>query len=653
MNSQPGWRRGTLAAVVTTVLMLSVTVGPVLRPVQSVASAAGPQGPAGKAVNEAAVAKKLAAKVYGAHSAKARYTALLSVMKTLGIGVYTAKLKRIVRGAERGPKDFYLYDFEVTALAYALRRKEMRQTADLASTLSGMGVHPADKPLDPELLRQALFGAVQSAAAHPTDPFSLRPLLIRELGLRHDKPYDMLHDVPMEQLQFDWLQSFLILTDALMPVIAKIKPPADRDMNGVSRDALRPASVPSSICDTIAAAFAAAAYWGAKDYIVKYIAKVLQTSEDEIRDAIERAAGKLSSLTARYGKYIPLAYLIMDILHLLLIEAYVDVRSTTPDNQRTHLGPPGHPAAAGVPGQELRFTVKAVMNKDFGDRAISCGELVGFKLPRAGPIRDVPVVWYYQTHSVFNYKGGLGTISPGAGKTGPDGAATTVFKPLDEVVPGFGKEIAVEESMSALALYQWPFSGVLSLGQLTQLLVPKRGTSDFFVERHAPRGFKFEGLHFHYSLYTPDATGQARLCTPGPLGVVGDKCSSDDETYSGRICGEDPHDGHPPGSHVWTFTIRVDSTEYTEVVSDPAVYPRRVVDYRSVTYAPAYQTFPQSLPPGSFTFGSRFEFVPGPPPQMRYHEDLSSRFKGSVVLPSEISESVGITEDTSCPEPKP
>ncbi|MDO8615093.1 MAG: hypothetical protein Q7T33_05090, partial [Dehalococcoidia bacterium] len=53
----------------------------------------------------------LAVRLYAATDNAARYHALLRVMGMLRIGVYTAEGGEVQQGAERGPGDFYLYDF--------------------------------------------------------------------------------------------------------------------------------------------------------------------------------------------------------------------------------------------------------------------------------------------------------------------------------------------------------------------------------------------------------------------------------------------------------------------------------------------------------------------------------------------------------------
>lgn len=67
----------------------------------------------GPAPNSAALAKRLAARVARAGSAQARAKAVLAVLDALNFGVYTPDGKPVLRGAERGQKDFFLSDLEL------------------------------------------------------------------------------------------------------------------------------------------------------------------------------------------------------------------------------------------------------------------------------------------------------------------------------------------------------------------------------------------------------------------------------------------------------------------------------------------------------------------------------------------------------------
>src|SRR5690606_8661489 len=69
-----------------------------------------------------ALANELAAAVRGATTTPDRIAALLAVLDALHVGVYAPDGTLLLGGAERGPADFYLYDFEVQMLAGAIER---------------------------------------------------------------------------------------------------------------------------------------------------------------------------------------------------------------------------------------------------------------------------------------------------------------------------------------------------------------------------------------------------------------------------------------------------------------------------------------------------------------------------------------------------
>src|SRR5690242_16068662 len=78
---------------------------------------AGTSSQAAVAPSQASLAATLSRRVESASTAASRYQALLAVMKAFRIGVYTSAGRPVVRGAERTPRDFYVYDFELRALA--------------------------------------------------------------------------------------------------------------------------------------------------------------------------------------------------------------------------------------------------------------------------------------------------------------------------------------------------------------------------------------------------------------------------------------------------------------------------------------------------------------------------------------------------------
>ena len=109
------------------------------------------------------LAKSLAKTVSKAKTAEDRYDALLSVMSVLCVGVYTGDGKAVQAGCERGPDDFYLYDFQLDGMANSLGRSEMWTLTDVANPLNSIILEAGGKELDVETLRQVLLSGVKSS----------------------------------------------------------------------------------------------------------------------------------------------------------------------------------------------------------------------------------------------------------------------------------------------------------------------------------------------------------------------------------------------------------------------------------------------------------------------------------------------------------
>ena len=126
--------------IVAIAALLAATVLPA-----AAASAATPGSAGERAPSQAVVARKLAIRVARARTPAARYTALLGVMRTLHVGVFTGRGKPIVPAGR--PHEVYLYDFEIKQMAGALARRQSMTLAELAAALSAGGLTPNGQPL--------------------------------------------------------------------------------------------------------------------------------------------------------------------------------------------------------------------------------------------------------------------------------------------------------------------------------------------------------------------------------------------------------------------------------------------------------------------------------------------------------------------------
>jgi hypothetical protein len=417
-----------------------------LSPTLPAAATALPPSPAGATAlpeespwanaNAAELARTLAARIADAQSDPARQAALLQVMRALNIGVYTADGVAVLRGAERGPHDFYLYDFELGMMAASLSRQDAWSIADVTATLNEMGFRSDDKPLAAEQFTSVLLVTAREANQTPADRLSLPLLLVRELGLRQPTAYDLLKEPKPDALSFNALQQFLITIDIELPIvreatIASGPSQLAAQSNGILQ--LKPVSQ-SSVCDSMVGTVVKEG-WGAGKFALGLY-------------------GVLKNLK------VPLALVIIDGFHGAMLAYSVKVQEL-PEPRATHYG---HEA----PGEEFRFRVSVAMLDQLEEIVIKCGWLLGVEFPKKGGIPGVRMLWF---------NGGLddhGTVICEANckQTGPDGIATLVFQPKHELpFYGYGPQKTRVGSVSVLALYQSRHKNYL--GTVNQFITPK------------------------------------------------------------------------------------------------------------------------------------------------------------------------------------
>jgi hypothetical protein len=408
----------------------------------ALASRTAPTG--GNSASQAGTAKKLASRVAKAHSAKARYRAILTVMRTLSVGVFTPKGKPVVRAGR--PHDIYLYDFEIKAMAAGLGRRQSTTVDELAARLSDGGV----KGLTSQALGKALQGGVRAAMKHPRSRTSLVPLLARELGRRH-RPANDLAKVPIGKLRFDPLQTFLVVADMAAG--------ADRAGGKQNRRASAAAGGP---CDLQAL--------------------------DVIKELMPFGKWTISLIKAIKDQA-KVGALLIDMIHGSVLAFSVGFTSTTPTAQASHYGPAGHESDA---GKAFDFGVRLVMRDQLPEFVISCGPLLGMKFPNKGPLPGVTVAW--KDESAFGAPlDDHGTASfPKGRKTDSKGETVLHFDPKTEKVPGFGPVKHAANTKTAVALYQSAFGNLP--GSIAQFLTPKSASFAWNVGFHLPRGFKVAGM---------------------------------------------------------------------------------------------------------------------------------------------------------------
>lgn len=427
------------------------------------------------------LAHQLVAQVSQASDPEAGYQALLSIARALHIGVYTGDGRQVVEGAERSATDFWLYDFELDIVFGSWRAGRTQSLDEIATFLTAS--HTAgSEPITAERLRTALIGSARIAAEQPHSPRARLPLLLRELGLRQQPAYDLLHDVGAEQLRLDPLQILLITADLTA-----------RQQASTAAFELERTLAQVGCGREIRGSFAGIASF---------------------------VAGALDELNVGADAHLA------NSLHLLL-----SVLSTTLSSQSTHYAPGPHQAEA---GRELRFGILVtvgVPGNRFSPGQLTCGGLAGVTFPNPGSVPRANVEWKSFEGPTLRKPGELerhGTVATSV-LTDPNGKAEYVLTPKREAVPGFGDE---KEKEGTLQVYVDLASVFGNLPDGIQKASRARATFHadhgfaWQVSYHKPRGFKFSGVKMSYQT--------TEECAP-----EGGPCILS-TTVSGRVCGDDP-----------------------------------------------------------------------------------------------------------------
>ncbi len=410
-----------------------------------------PEAPAGPN----ATANALAAAVANAPSDNARYDALLDVFSAIGVGVYGNDGTQILGGAERGANDFYLYRTEVQLMAAALGRGDTSNVADLARTLSEMDVLESGADVNPELLRQVLISGAQEANATPNADDALIPLIARQLGLTHATPYDLFLATAMEDLQFDALQSFLILASIALPIIAENGPVVGEttqiaaQTDGVLK--MTPVTESDNPCDSqIGTGWKEA--WAGSKWFLGFV-KVIGSTAKIALVAIDGLHGSVLA-------YSVLAYSLDELLE-------------------THYGHDGE-------GQAINFRLRVEMVDELPENVIKCGWMLGVEFPKKGPIKDVWVAW-----DMTGLPGHGRTICEDpCKKTDANGVATLTFVPKAEANPNSGWVVEDRGQVTGVAMYQSRHKN--ALGSINQIITPKTGRTMWAIAYHETPGYTVE-----------------------------------------------------------------------------------------------------------------------------------------------------------------
>lgn len=401
-------------------------------------------------------ARRIALEVFGAGSEEAVYEELLEVMALLQVGVYTSEGGIVQQGEERALGDFYLYDFELRMMAASiLRRDTSWGVHQVADALDQVGYREDGQPFTGADLNEIIHEATVDSLAAPEEESSFVPMLVRQLGVRHEQPYDLAEQLDVTDANFDALQMTLILMGLTLPVISEEGPldaPAsalDANSNGILT--AQPAGI-TDLCADLE--FDGKGIWSA----VKYGATAIK---------------KIGSIAKKVAGFI-------DIIHGEQLALSVQVKALD-----SSVGPTHYDHGAGTPGQQLKFRIEVRMLDDLGEQLVKCGWLFQLQYPPKGPIPGVTVSFQTDIQAQLKRHGTLDCQGLFCSKTtGADGVATLTFDPKSEKQP-YGQGILVEDTgvVSGIARYQSKFGNFLG-GGIAQFLVPKYGSIRWFVQYH-------------------------------------------------------------------------------------------------------------------------------------------------------------------------
>jgi hypothetical protein len=471
------------------------------------------------ATSRATLAKKLVAQLVHASSEAARTQALINIMSALNLGVYKGNGEAIIRGAERGPHDFYLYDFEVSGMQAALQRKQMWSVQDLSSELTAMGFHPPSKALDPQALNEGLASAVRWGMEHAGDPHSTSLLIIRDLGETHQYPYDLTKTPSLSAVNLDALQFFLIAANLLIPLA-----PPDKQTD-VPQKIVAFASNRVGLQSQLLADAGPCDFGGDSRAFVQFL-KVI--------------ASIIGGTVGNGAKFI---IPVEDALHALLVGLNITAEYTGEQPAQTHWGPDvsGHFSSLHRPGTPIRLSILVFNHMPWQPEDIACGALLGYKLPKFGGMPDVPVNWSFTfgpeednglpvPSEEKGYEDLLtqGTVTRADPKTDRNGFAELDFTPKDEAIPEFGKLTTTDGTLQPAVFILSNLGNIMAWP--TQLLMPRTVTISWRVERHKPSGFRFQAKFF--ATYS------------GKSGETGGWLND----LVGEVCGDDPY------AKPWTIT---------------------------------------------------------------------------------------------------
>jgi hypothetical protein len=409
---------------------------------------------------------------------------LLEVFRKIGLGVYTGDGKKILGGAERSDKDFFLYDFHWRILARAFHHRNGLTLAAYGSAI-GQGLAEMNDPARMTgILASALSRRYQEAVQKPDDPGNFIILLVDALGRKKPVPYSLseIAGKPAERVILDPVQSFLIYLEFFM------RPPhGGAAPSGLGRwlkfprgaaSMLAPSPVHAqSPCDLIKDD--AQGYWG--------------KGMDPIMELAGEFGGKIGSFL---GNVTGVIGFLGDSLTLYGVDIHVQ-----PQPYTIHLLHKGEDFVAGIQ-TTVTFDAEVV-----SDEVLKCGWMAGKKMPVKGPLKGVELHWefYPDPSPYFNVSSQTDRSHFAGGdrtKTDEFGVSYLFLQP--RICPGQqgnikGRDLMVTVS-ARIVTADIPTPGFLGPGLILKLgpgtieylMGGRKGYARFRAEWHEGRDYTFK-----------------------------------------------------------------------------------------------------------------------------------------------------------------
>ncbi len=362
-----------------------------------------------------------------------------SLLANLGIGVYTPDAVAVLPGSERGPDDFFVFDFEVDLLAAGAASAPQPFTA-FHSTFTALGIEISEQDLLAEYRRIYLDEAAGEWL----------PQLFAEMGMTFEAG-----------MELNRLQAWLLRLDALVP-------PNGSDVEAAAAPgAIQGILTAAGPCDGVRGQDADPG-WG----FVWLIAGPLS-------DAIEaaRTARKVASAAAN-----PAAALLdpQNLAHAAMIwmGTTVEIRPSSTEAHERHPGEPESP---------VEFVLKATFDAGaVPEEVTSCMAMLGFDVPKSGPVEGMGVEWATDRVLIQHGTSNLG----GATRVLTDASGRSVMEwvPREEPAKGEGAESQAVGTVTATARIQKDDVFNLYAG-LQEFLLPIEVTTDVVVGWH-DRGWR-------------------------------------------------------------------------------------------------------------------------------------------------------------------